>query len=167
MKSKWGQHREEQRVGKKRRAAERTVLPDGCYWFKNFIDLPGGGHVGEWKVAEIVGGKFRQIGVTAEWEQDCDYLRNAVWVRVEPPHVEGSDGRAIRVEIGVRPSRQAARDNRDDDRRLTERALFVAEGIVDAFIETHDATAVYYARRPEKREELVAQIARLVRRVRE
>ena len=160
-------NREEIAVGKKRRAVEREVLPDGHYWYRNVIDLPGGGYVDAWKMAEIVGGKFRQIGVTAEWEQDCDFLRNALWVRVEPPPVEGSDSGAVRVETGVRPSRRAARDNRDDEHRLRERVRFVAEGIVDAFIESHDSTIVYYARKPEKRTELVAQIARLIMKVRE
>ena len=43
----------------------------------------------------------------------------------------------------------------------------MAEGIVEAFSETHDTTAVYYARHPEKRKELVAQITRLIGRIRE
>lgn len=167
MRSKRNQHREENIVGKKRRAVEPGRLDDGHYWFKNFINLPGGGYVDEWKMAQIVGGKVRLIGITVAWDQDCEYLRNALWVRVEPPHVEGSDGEAVRVETRVRPSRRAARDNRDDEHRLRERVRFVAEGIVDAFNETHDSTAAYYARHPEKRTELVAQIARLIRNVRE
>lgn len=154
-------------MGKKQQAAERAVLPDGYYWFRNYINLDGGGHVDEWKVAQIVGGKVRLMGITVPWEQDCDYLRNALWVRVEPPQVEGSDSGAVQVETGVRPSRRAARDNRDDEHRLRERVRFVAEGIVDAFIETHDSTIVYYARKPEKRTELVAQIARLIKKVQE
>lgn len=154
-------------MGKKGRAAGQAVLPDGHYWFRNFLDLRGGGHVDEWRMAEVVGGKVRQVGVTAEWEQDCDYLRHAVWVRVEPPQVEGGDSGVVCVDTGVRPSRRAARDNRDDEHRLEERVRFVAEGIVDAFIETHDSAIVYYARHPEKRSELVAQIARLITKVRE
>ncbi len=167
MNSNTNQHREENAVGEKRRAAERAVLPDGYYWYRNFINLDGGGHVDEWKMARIVGGKFRQIGVTAEWEQDCEYLWNALWVRVEPPHVEGGDSRDVQVATGVRPSRRAAPDNCDDEQRLRQRILILAEGIVEAFIETHDSTIVYYARIPEKRTELVAQIARLIRKVRE
>ena len=45
--------------------------------------------------------------------------------------------------------------------------LTVALGIVDAFTETHDSVGAYYARQPEKKEELVAQIVRLIERVRE
>ena len=48
---------------------------------------------------------------------------------------------------------------------MRQRTLTVAEGVVDAFTQTHDSTAAYYARQPEKREELVAQIARLIGRV--
>ena len=154
-------------MGKKRRTAEQEVLPDGHYWFRNYINLDGGGHVDEWQMAEIAVGKVRLIGMTAEWEQNCEYLRNALWVRVEPPHVEVGDSGAVRVETGVRPNRRAARDNRDNEHWLGERVRFVAEGIVDAFIETHDSTIVYYARYPEKRKELVAQIARLIRKVQE
>ena len=36
-----------------------------------------------------------------------------------------------------------------------------------AFTEVHNSTAAYYARRPEQRAELVAEIARLIGRVRE
>ena len=72
-------------MGRKRRAVEPVRLEDGHYWYRNFINLPGGGHVQDWKLAEIVGGKFRRIGVKAEWEQDCDYLLNALWVRIDPP----------------------------------------------------------------------------------
>lgn len=167
MNSKRENTGEENAVGKRRRAAEPGGLDDGHYWFRNFIDLPGGGHVGEWKMAEIVGGKVRQIGATAEWEQECEYLRHATWVRAEPPQVEGGDGGAVCMDTGVRRGNHIARANRDDERRLEERVRFVAEGVVDAFIETHDSTTVYYARQPEKRSELVVQIARLITKVRE
>ena len=167
MKSKRNQHEEENIVGRKRRAVERNVLPDGHYWYRNFINLRGGGHVDEWKLAQIVGGKFRRIGVKAEWEQDCDYLRNALWVRIDPPQSEAGDTAAIRKATEIRRGHRLARASRDDEHRLRERTLIVAEGVVEAFTETHDSTVVYYARHPEKRKELVAQIARLIGRVRE
>lgn len=154
-------------MGRKRRSVDPGRLPDGHYWFRNFLDLRGGGHVDEWRMAEVVGGKVRQIGVAAEWEQDCEYLRHAIWVRAEPPPVEGSDSGAVRVDTGVRRGNRIARANGDDERRLTQRILVLAEGIVDAFVETHDSTAVYYDRHPEKRTELVAQIARLITKLRE
>lgn len=152
-------------MGKKRRSAGRTLLPDGFYWLRNFISLRGGGHVDEWKVAEIVGGKVRLIGVTTEWEQGCDYLRNAIWVRVEPPPSVAGGTSAIRT--GSEPGRDdpVGRADGDGDHRLTQRSLIVAEGIVDAFIETHHSTAAYYARHPKERTEVVAEIARLIRRV--
>ena len=154
-------------VGKKRRAVEPIRLEDGHYWYKDFLNLPGGGHGEEWKLAQIVGGKFRQIGLNAEWEQDCGYLRNALWVRIDPPPSEAGETTAIRKATEVRRGHRVARASRDDEPRLRERTLIVAEGIVEAFSETHDTTAVYYARHPEKRKELVAQITRLIGRIRE
>jgi len=167
VKSKRKQQREENIVGKKRRAVERTVLPDGHYWYKDFLNLPGGGYSRDWKLAEIIDGKFRQIGVKADWEQDCDYLLNALWVRIDPPPSEAGETTAIRKATEVRRGHRVARASRDDEHRLRERTLIVAEGVVEAFTETHDSTVVYYARHPEKRKELVAQIARLIGRVRE
>ena len=154
-------------MGRKRRAVERTVLPDGHYWYKDFLNLPGGGYGRDWKLAEIVGGRFRQIGLNAVWDQDCDYLRNALWVRIDPPQSEAGDTAAIRTGGKIRPTYRLARASRDDEHRLRERCRIVAEGIVESFTETHDSTAVYYARHPEKRKELIGQIARLIGRVRE
>ena len=167
MKSKTNQQDEENIVGKKRRAVEPIRLEDGHYWYKDFLNLPGGGHGEEWKLAQIVGGKFRQIGLNAEWEQDCGYLRNALWVRIDPPPSEAGETTAIRKGGKIRRDDRVARVSRDDEPRLRERTLIVAEGIVEAFSETHDTTAVYYARHPEKRKELVAQITRLIGRIRE
>ena len=167
MKSKRKQQREENIVGKKRRAVERTVLPDGHYWYKDFLNLPGGGYSRDWKLAEIVGGRFRQIGLNAEWEQDCGYLRNALWVRIDPPPPEAGETTAVCTAGKLRRDGRVGRAARDDDHRIRERTLIVAEGVVEAFSELHDSTAVYYARHPEKRKELVAQIARLIGRVRE
>jgi hypothetical protein len=161
------QHSEEIDVGRKRRIREQAVLPDGYYWFKSFINLDGGGHVDEWKLAQIVVGKFRRIGSTAEWEQGCDYLRNALWVRLDPPPSEAGDTTAIRTATELRRDARVGRASRDDDYRARQRALIVAEGVVAAFTELHDSTAAYYARRPEQRAELVGEIARLIGRVRE
>ena len=154
-------------MGRKRQSAERTVLPDGHYWYKDFLNLPGGGYSRDWKLAEIIDGKFRQIGLKAVWEQDCGYLKNALWVRIDPPPPQAGETTAICTGGKIRRDDRVARVSRDDEPRLRERTLIVAEGIVEAFSETHDSTAVYYARHPEKRKELVAQIARLIGRVQE
>ncbi len=154
-------------MAKRRKAFESPALPDGYYWFRNFINLRVGGHVSEWKFARVVGGKVWRVGSGAEWEQDCGYSRDAVWVRIDPPHVEGGDSGATSLGTRVRPSHRVARASRDGEDRLTQRIRIVAEGVVDAFTQTHDSTAAYYARRPEERSELVAQIERLIERVRE
>ena len=143
------------------------MLPDGYYWFKDYLNLPGGGYGQDWKLARIVGGRFRQIGVTAEWEQDCDYLRDALWVKLDPPPPEAGDTTAVRTAGELRRDARVGRASRDDDYRTRQRTLFVAEGVVAAFTELHDSTAAYYVRRPVEREELVAQIARLIGLVRE
>ncbi len=142
-------------------------MTDGCYWFKDFLNLPGGGYGHDWKLAQIVGGMFRQVGVAAEWKQDCDYLRDALWVRLDPPPPEAGDTTAIRTANELRRDARVGRDRRADDYRARQRALILAEGVVAAFTELHDSTAAYYARRPEQRAELVAEIARLIGRVRE
>ena len=153
-------------MAKRRKAFEPPALPDGYYWFCNFTNLSGGGHVDAWKMAQAVAGKVRLIGSGAEWEQDCEYFRNAVWVRIDPPHVEAGDT-ATPTETAVRRGNRVARVSGDDRHRLRQRIRIVADGIVDAFTETHDSTAAYYDRRPEERGELVAQIERLIERVRE
>ena len=150
----------------RRRAVEPPALPDGYYWYRPFVNLTGGGHVDAWKLAQAEAGRVRLIGSGAERDQDCEYLRDALWVRIDPPRVEGGDTAVTPTEAGVRPGRRAARDDRDGEHRLRQRTLVLAEGIVDAFTETHDSTIVYYARHPEKRTELVARIARLIRQVR-
>ena len=155
-------------MGRKRRARQQAaLLPDGYYWFKDFLNLPGGGYGREWKLAQIAGGKFRQVGVAAEWQQDCDYLRDALWVKLVPPPPEAGDTTAIRTASELRRDARVGRDRRDDDYRARQRALILAEGVVAAFTELNDSTAAYYARRPEQRAELVAEIARLIGRVRE
>ena len=154
-------------MGKKRWATEHVVLPDGCYWYHPFVDKCDGWHLVEWRLAEIVGGKFRQIGVSAVWELDCDYLRKALWLRIEPPSQDAGASEGIGSVAVARQGHRVPTGNRDDEQRLRERIAIVAEGIVDAFIEMHDSTIVYYARHPGQRNKLVAQISRLIGRVRE
>lgn len=124
---------------------ERGVLPDGFYWFRNFINLRGGGHVRRWKLAQVVGGRVRVVGSASELDQGCPYLRNALWVRAEPP----ADDRGVTVAGAA------------------DRVRLVAGEIVDVFVGLSETTAAYYARHPLHREELVARIARLITTVRE
>jgi len=87
-----------------------------------------------------------------------------MWVRVEPPD---ADANAVcLLTNGSRRKRVSALVVADSDRAASERVRKVAEGIVDAFLAMHDSTAGYYARRPDHKGELVAQIARLIASVR-
>jgi len=131
-------------VGTKRNTNEPEGLPDGYYWLKNFVNLRGGGHVRRWKLAEIVGGRVRVVGRASEPDQGCPYLRNAIWVRAEPPAAD----RGVTVAGAA------------------DRVRLVAGEIVDLFVGLSETTAAYYARHPHHREELVARIAGLIDRVR-
>ena len=151
-------------VEKKRVPVEPPALEDGYYWFRNWINLRGGGHVDRWKLARVVGGKVQQFGSDALIDQDAPYLRHSMWVRIEPPH---ADANAVcLLTDGRRRKRGSALVAPDGDRSASERVRKVAEGIVDAFVAMHDSTAGYYARNPHHKEELVARITRLIERVR-
>lgn len=127
-------------VGKKRNTNEPLVLEDGFYWFRNWINLRGGGHVRRWKLAQVVGGRVRVVGSVSELDQGCPYLRNALWVRAEPP----ADDRGVTVAGAA------------------DRVRLVAGEIVDAFLAAHPAAADHYARHPERRHELKALVTRLI-----
>jgi len=151
-------------VGTKRVPVEPPALDDGHYWYRNFINLRGGGHVDVWKLARVVGGKVERFGSDALLDQHCPYLRHSMWVRVEPPD---ADANAVcLLTNGSRRKRVSALVAPDGDWPASERARKVAEGIVDAFLAMHDSTAGYYARHPAHKEELVAQVARLIASVR-
>ncbi len=126
---------------------------DGFYWFRNWINLPGGGHVGEWKLARVVRGQVQVFGSDAWLDPACPYLRDALWVRAEPP----ANVTAVRrATAWVDPSGGA----------VSERVRAVAEKIVDAFLAASRPLADYYAHRPDHRAELVAGIARQIGAVR-
>lgn len=145
---------------KKREPVEPPALDDGYYWYRNWISLRGGGHVDEWKLARVIGGKVQRLGSEALIDQDCPYLRHSMWVRVEPPN---ADANALcLLTAGRRRKDSPALVTVDDTRPASERVRAVAEGIVDAFVAMHDSTAGYYARNPHHKKELVALIVRLI-----
>lgn len=127
-------------VGHKSHTSAGADLPDGVYWFRNRVNLRGGGHVRRWKIAEVVGGRVRLVGSASDLDQGCPYLRRALWARAEPP----AAGSGTTVEGAA------------------ERVRLVAEGIVDVFVTLSDATAAYYARYPQHRDELVDRVAGLI-----
>src|SRR5581483_4066620 len=88
-----------------RRNPARPDLPDGYYWLKNFINLRGGGHVGEWRLARVVGGRVQVLGPDAEFDLDCPYLEHARWVMIDPP-----DG-----DTAVRPATERTRRTRGSE----------------------------------------------------
>ena len=117
-----------------------------------------------------IGGSLRSSGVwrvgsEAEWEQGCDYLRNALWVRAEPPALDAEEATAIRPAALRRPGKRAGRAEHDEA-GSSDRVRIVAQGIVEAFLETHESVGAHYRSRPDHKAELVAQIARLIERVR-
>ena len=151
-------------VGKKRVPVEPPALDDSYYWFRNFINLRGGGYVDEWKLARVIGGRVQQFGSEAMLDQNCEYLRHSIWVRIEPPH---ADANAVcLLTDGRRRKRGSALVPQDDNRAACEKVRNVAEGIVDAFLAMQDSTAGYYARNPDHKEELIVRVARLIEAVR-
>jgi hypothetical protein len=143
---------------------EPPALEDGYYWFRNWINLRGGCHVDRWKLARVVGGMVQRFGSDALIDQDCPYLRHSMWVRIESPH---TDANAVcLLTDGRGQKRGSVLVTQDNNRAVSERVRMVAEGIVDAFLAMHDSTVGYYARNPHHKEELVAQIARLIASVR-
>jgi len=151
-------------VGKRRVLAEPPALEDGYYWFRNWINLRDGGHVEEWKLARVIGGKVQRLGSDSLIDLGCPYLRHSIWVRIEPPHAEAN---AVCLLTDVRRrKRGSVLVTQDDNRAASERVRKVAEGIVDAFLAMHDSTAGYYARNPHHKEELIVRVARLIESVR-
>lgn len=149
----------------KRRAFEPPALPDGFYWYRPFINLRGGGHVDEWKLAQIVGGKVQRPGTELVIDVACPYLRNALWVRAEPPGADAGET-AILLATARRPASRTKRVEDDGGAGASERVRIVAQGIVDAFLETHESVGAHYRIRPDQKAELVGQIERLIERVR-
>ena len=77
-------------MGEKRGTDEPPILEDGWYWFRNFINLRGGGHVDVWKLARVIGGKVERFGSDALLDQNCEYLRHSMWVRIDPPDADAN-----------------------------------------------------------------------------
>ena len=143
-------------MAKKRRAVEPPALDDGYYWYRNFVNLDGGGHVGEWKLARIISGLVQRPGTESVIDVACPYLRHALWVRAEPPATDAGDTTAITaVRQATRGDRAVATPDEDKVRR-------VAAEVVDVFVGLSDAMAAYYARRPDHRDDLVAVVARIM-----
>lgn len=149
----------------RRLTVEPPALEDGYYFYRNWINLRGGGHVDEWKLARVIGGRVQRLGSEALIDHDCQYLRHSMWVRIEPPH---TDANAVcLLTAGRRQNHGSALVAQDANRAAAERVRKVAEGIVDAFVAMHDSTVGYYARNPHHKEELVARITRLIEGVRQ
>ena len=95
----------------------------------------------------------------------CPYLRDALWVKAEPPALDAGEATAIRPATARRAGKRAGRVV-DDEAGSSERVRVVAQGIVEAFLGTHEQVVAHYRSRPDQEEELIAQIARLIERVR-
>ena len=152
-------------MAKKRKAFVPPALPDGFYWYRNLINLRGGGHVDRWKMAQIVGGLVQRPGTESVIDVACPYLRDALWVRAEPPAMDARDTTAIRPATARRAGNRAGRVENDCGAEPGDRVRIVAQGIVDAFLETHESVGAHYRSRPDQKAELVAQIERLIARV--
>lgn len=147
-----------------RRRPARLDLPDGYYWLRVWINLRGGGHVGEWKIARVFGGRVQVLGPDAELDGGCEYLEHAQWVRIDPPDGEAT---AARTLTGRRRPVDPEPADAEVGRSVSRRVRAVAEGIVGAFLSVHESAARHYDRHPEHRTELIDRIARLIEQVRD
>jgi hypothetical protein len=108
-------------------------------------------------MCRVLNGAVQPHGTSAWYIPTADWLRDAEWVPAEPPGGCGPPATAITRGRGTtRRVRAVAPD--------AERVRRVAAEIVDVFVNLSDATAAYYARHPDDRDELVAAVCRLIRR---
>lgn len=62
---------------------------DGYYWYRIYINLPGGGNVDQWKLGKVIGRHFQCWGTVNLIPLDCPYLKRAIWSGpVEPPPIQ-------------------------------------------------------------------------------
>lgn len=129
-----------------RTAAGPPPRPGGWYFVRPSGPVPGRTDH-RWTVVRVTRGGVRPHGTSRWYAPTAPFLRDAEWVRINPP----GDGSTTAVGRR-RPTRAAAGPCVQE----------VAAGIVDAFVAPHRATAAYYDRHPAAREELVALVARLI-----
>lgn len=153
---------------RRRRKAERPIMVDGWFWVRLFIPLRRGHYNYEWSVVRMVGGKVQLFGSGEPIPFDAPVLNNALWrgplsppsldesgvvqslEKVERSHIRKmwhSEGAAIQCESEPGPMARA-----------------VADGIVEAFIQTVEPLKRYYREHVNERIELVEKIAGLVQR---
>lgn len=140
--------------------AEPPALDDGYYWFRNWINLRGGGHVDVWKIGRVVGGKVQRFGSDSLIDLNCPYLQHALWVRAEPPD---TDAEAIRLATEGRPRGEGETMGGGRSRAGFERVWAAAEEIVDALLDVSPAAVTFYRDRPVMKAELVAEVVRIIR----
>lgn len=136
------------------RRLHEPAPPDGWWWVRLSPATPRGADR-RWTVVRILDGAVQPHGTSAWYTPTANWLRDAEWVPAVPPS-------------GCSPPAAAITRNRRTVRRLravaadAERVRRVAAEIVDVFVNLSDATAAYYARHPDHREELVAVVRRLI-----
>lgn len=136
------------------RRLHEPAPPDGWWWVRLSPATPRGSDR-QWTVCRVLDGAVRPHGSVAWYSPTAPWLRDAEWVPAEPPAGCGPPATAITRSRGaVRGVRAVAAD--------AERVRRVAAEIVDVFVNLSDATAAYYARHPDDRDELVAVVTRLL-----
>ncbi len=151
---------------KKRQPSHRPpALADGWWWYRNFIPLRGGAHNYEWRIARVEGGKVKPFGMTAFLEPDHRYLRHALWHGpIEPPPLDPPAEAALALDrTGRRPKQAEERGDGSNEGPESEKLLAVARRITTAFVETSGDLRAVYAEAPDKLEEVIQQVATLIR----
>lgn len=134
----------------------RVVAPeDGWWWYRLPASTPDG-YDRRWRIARVLRGAVQPHGSTAWYRLTASRFRDAEWRPAAPPVGDDPPATAItQVQRTTRGERAVATPNEDKVRR-------VAAEIVDVFVGMSDAMAVYYARHPDDRHDLVAAVTRIM-----
>jgi hypothetical protein len=141
---------------------EKLVLHDGWYWLRLFVPLRGGYSRHEWLPARVEGDKVRLFGSARSIPLSASVLDHALWHGpIDPPVVE-----PMRTGLALERGRYRKKRRADaaGDPRFTAKVQLLANGIVQAFVQTSDDLRVMYKEQPKKLAELVDRVRGLLER---
>lgn len=138
------------------RRLHEPAPPDGWWWVRLSPSTPRGADR-RWTVCRVLDGAVQPHGSAVWYSPSAPWLRGAEWVPAEPP--ADADPTVTAITAGKRMTHRLWTAGEYDHEKL----LRVAAEIVDVFVSLSDATAAYYARHPDDRDELVAVVRRLIR----
>jgi hypothetical protein len=151
----------------KKKRPEATTSAGEFRWFRNWIALKEGGHHHEWRIARLLlNGQVEVYGPVLTLDADNRYLDRVIWgPTIIPPPAEEAASSVSLVPSRNRQKRrnpQSASSHAEEIIGAGSKALTVAQGIVDAFVETVPVLDAYYGQRAGDRDALIRRLARLI-----